>query len=36
MRNDEELKTKLQEALTEEAYEKAARIRDEISRRKSS
>jgi len=34
--SDEELKTKLQEALTEEAYEKAARIRDEISRRKSS
>ena len=34
--SDDELKTKLQEALTEEAYEKAARIRDEISRRKSS
>lgn len=34
--SDEELKIKLQEALTEEAYEKAARIRDEISRRKSS
>jgi uncharacterized protein len=34
--SDEELKTKLQEALTEEAYERAARIRDEISRRKSS
>ncbi|NEU06764.1 bifunctional nuclease family protein [Flavihumibacter sp. R14] len=34
--SDEELRTKLQEALTEEAYEKAARIRDEISRRKSS
>lgn len=33
---DEELKAKLQEALTEEAYEKAARIRDEITRRKSS
>ena len=33
---DEELKTKLQEALTEEAYEKAAKIRDEITRRKSS
>ncbi len=32
----DELKTKLQEALTEEAYEKAAKIRDEISRRKSS
>ena len=34
--SDEELKIKLQEALTEEAYERAARIRDEISRRKSS
>ena len=34
--SDDELKTKLQEALTEEAYERAARIRDEISRRKSS
>lgn len=34
--SDEELKTKLQEALIEEAYEKAARIRDEITRRKSS
>jgi uncharacterized protein len=34
--SDDELKTKLQEALTEEAYEKAARIRDELSRRKSS
>lgn len=34
--SDDELKIKLQEALTEEAYEKAARIRDEISRRKSS
>lgn len=34
--SDEELKSKLQEALTEEAYERAARIRDEISRRKSS
>ncbi|HEY0669473.1 MAG TPA: bifunctional nuclease family protein [Sphingobacteriaceae bacterium] len=33
---DEELKSKLQEALTEEAYEKAAKIRDEIARRKSS
>ncbi|HXH99534.1 MAG TPA: bifunctional nuclease family protein [Sphingobacteriaceae bacterium] len=33
---DDELKSKLQEALTEEAYEKAAKIRDEISRRKSS
>ena len=34
--SDEELTTKLQEALIEEAYEKAARIRDEITRRKSS
>ncbi len=34
--SDDELKTKLQEALSEEAYERAARIRDEISRRKSS
>lgn len=34
--SDDELKIKLQEALTEEAYEKAARIRDEMSRRKSS
>lgn len=34
--SDEELKIKLQEALTEEAYEKAARIRDEMARRKSS
>lgn len=34
--SDEELKTKLQEALIEEAYEKAAKIRDEITRRKSS
>jgi uncharacterized protein len=33
---DDELKSKLQEALSEEAYEKAAKIRDEISRRKSS
>lgn len=33
---DEELKAKLQEALAEEAYEKAAKIRDEISKRKSS
>ncbi len=32
----EELQTKLQEALTEEAYEKAARIRDELNKRKSS
>ena len=34
--SDDDLKTKLQEALSEEAYEKAARIRDELSRRKSS
>ena len=33
---DEELKEKLQQALTEEAYEKAAKIRDELSKRKSS
>lgn len=33
---DDELKSKLQEALTEEAYEKAAKIRDEIAKRKSS
>jgi uncharacterized protein len=32
----EELKTKLQEALNEEAYEKAAKIRDELNRRKAS
>jgi len=32
----EELKTKLQEALFEEAYEKAAKIRDELNRRKAS
>jgi bifunctional DNase/RNase len=31
----EELQQKLQEALTEEAYEKAAKIRDEITRRNS-
>jgi bifunctional DNase/RNase len=31
----EELQQKLQEAITEEAYEKAARIRDEINRRNS-
>jgi bifunctional DNase/RNase len=32
----DELKTKLQEALAEESYEKAAKIRDELHRRKSS
>ena len=32
----DELKTKLQEALGDEAYEKAAKIRDELSRRKES
>lgn len=32
----EELQTKLQEAITEEAYEKAAKIRDELNKRKSS
>lgn len=34
--SDEELKTKLQEALNEEAYEKAAKIRDELNKRKAS
>ena len=34
--SDDELKEKLQQALTEEAYERAARIRDELSKRKSS
>ncbi|OAQ42128.1 hypothetical protein A5893_03160 [Pedobacter psychrophilus] len=33
--SDEELQTKLKEALAEEAYEKAVKIRDEISKRKS-
>lgn len=33
---EEELKEKLQQALAEEAYEKAAKIRDELSKRKSS
>ncbi len=33
---DEELKEKLQQALADEAYEKAASIRDELSKRKSS
>ncbi len=32
----DELKTKLAEALSEEAYEKAAKIRDELNRRKAS
>jgi bifunctional DNase/RNase len=32
----DELKTKLQEALFEEAYEKAAKIRDELNKRKAS
>lgn len=34
--SEEELKQKLKDALSEEAYEKAAKIRDELSRRKSS
>lgn len=34
--SEEELKEKLRQALTEEAYEKAAKIRDELSKRKSS
>lgn len=34
--SDAELKTKLKEALSDEAYERAAKIRDELSRRKSS
>lgn len=33
---EDELKEKLKDALAEEAYEKAAKIRDELSRRKSS
>ncbi|MBC7914187.1 MAG: bifunctional nuclease family protein [Pyrinomonadaceae bacterium] len=33
---EDELKEKLQQALTDEAYEKAAKIRDELSKRKSS
>jgi bifunctional DNase/RNase len=33
---EDELKAKLKDALAEEAYEKAAKIRDELSRRKSS
>jgi bifunctional DNase/RNase len=32
----DEIKTKLQEALSEEAYEKAAKLRDELNRRKAS
>lgn len=32
----DELKTKLQEALADEAYEKAAKLRDELNRRKAS
>ncbi|TWR25940.1 hypothetical protein FPZ42_09885 [Mucilaginibacter achroorhodeus] len=34
--SEEELKTKLQDALAEEAYEKAAKIRDELNKRKAS
>lgn len=34
--SEEELKTKLQEALADEAYEKAAKIRDELNKRKAS
>ncbi len=34
--SNDELKTKLQEALSDEAYEKAAKIRDELNRRKAS
>ena len=34
--SDDEIKTKLQEALAEEAYEKAAKLRDELNRRKAS
>jgi bifunctional DNase/RNase len=34
--SEEELKIKLKDALADEAYEKAANIRDELSRRKSS
>lgn len=34
--SDDELKTKLQDALAEEAYEKAAKLRDELNRRKAS
>ncbi|MFD0749012.1 bifunctional nuclease domain-containing protein [Mucilaginibacter calamicampi] len=34
--SDDELKSKLQDALAEESYEKAAKIRDELNRRKAS
>ncbi|MBD1392255.1 bifunctional nuclease family protein [Mucilaginibacter glaciei] len=34
--SDDELKTRLQQALADEAYEKAAKIRDELTKRKSS
>lgn len=34
--SEDELRTKLQDALSEEAYEKAAKIRDELNRRRSS
>ncbi|WP_462265384.1 bifunctional nuclease family protein [Mucilaginibacter sp.] len=34
--SDEELKAKLQEALADEAYEKAAKLRDELNKRKAS
>lgn len=34
--SDDEIKTKLQEALAEEAYEKAAKLRDELNKRKAS
>ena len=34
--SEDELKNKLKEALSDEAYERAAKIRDELSRRKSS
>ena len=36
MFTEDELKAKLKDALADEAYEKAAKIRDELSRRKSS
>lgn len=34
--SEDELRTRLQEALSDEAYEKAAKLRDELNRRKSS